>query len=63
MSDWRPIETAKPGVIENFILWNGRRVVGWYSDSERAWCHSEGYDGDAIDPQPTLWHPWPEDPK
>lgn len=57
ITGWLDIASLTPKSIEDYILWNGQRIVGWHCSD--GWRYSDG-DEDLIDPQPTLWHPWPE---
>jgi hypothetical protein len=59
---WRPIDTIE-STLESCILWNGvYRFVGWRG--EDGWHNEANQDRDDYpeEPQPTHWHPWPDDP-
>lgn len=60
---WRPICTLKPAPVEDYILWNGvRRFVGWLDDDGWHAIGNAEHNDLPEDPQPTMWHPWPEPP-
>lgn len=63
MTDWKPIEELENPDFGDHILWNGRRFVGWLNDDGWHDVNNADHMDEPEQPQPTLFHPWPEPPQ
>lgn len=59
---WQRIEELERPDLGDHILWNGDRFIGWLADD--GWHDAQMPDhlDVRVEPQPTLFHPWPDDP-